>query len=89
LDQDVAHLAGVNFGQKLGERDVLRGSTLARVLEQREQRKQQQNDDDPEREVAEIGIHPNSSFLLGARPRRVPGGTTASDDSTTSRRLPM
>ena len=33
---------------------------LAGILEQREQREQQQNDDDPESEVAEIGVHPKS-----------------------------
>ena len=63
LDQDVADLAGVDLAQKLRERDVLRRGALAGILKQREQRKQQQNDDDPESEVAEIGVHPKSSFL--------------------------
>ncbi len=33
---------------------------LTRVLEQREQRQQQQNDDHPEGEIAQIGVHPES-----------------------------
>ncbi len=43
------------------------------ILEQREQRKQQQNDDDPESEIAEIGVHPKSSFLLRAFRLRADG----------------
>jgi hypothetical protein len=64
LDQDVANLAGIDFRQKLRERDVLRRGALAGVLKQREQGEQKQNDDDPKSEVAEIGVHPKSSFLV-------------------------
>ena len=57
LDQHVAHAALVDLVQELRERNVLRRRPLARILEQREQRKQQQNDDHPEGEVAQIGVH--------------------------------
>ena len=63
LDQHVADLALIDLAQELRERDVLRRGALAGILEQREQRQQQQNDDHPEGEVAEIGVHPKSSFL--------------------------
>ena len=62
--EDVAHAALVDLVEQLRERDVLRGGALTRILEQREQREQQQNDDDPEGEVAEIGVHPES-FMPG------------------------
>ena len=52
LDHNVAHAALVDFGQKLRERNILRGGALAGVLEKREQRQQQQDDDHPEREIS-------------------------------------
>ena len=66
LDQDVAHAALIDFTQKLRERDVLRGGVRAGILEQREQRKQQQDNDDPQREIPKIGVHRMSS--AGDRP---------------------
>src|ERR1700761_9383679 len=36
---------------------------LTRILEEREQSQQQQNNDDPEGEVAQIGVH-RSSFVV-------------------------
>ena len=47
LDQDVAHTALVHFIEQLGERDVLGGRALARILEEREKREQQEDDDHP------------------------------------------
>ena len=47
LDQDVAHAALVDFIEQLGERDVLGGRALARILEEREKREQQEDDDHP------------------------------------------
>ena len=52
LDHNVAHATLVDFGQKLRERNILRGRTLAGVLEKREQRQQQQDDDHPQREIS-------------------------------------
>jgi len=63
LDHDVADIAAVNLAQELGEGDVLRGRALTRILEEREQRQQQQNNDDPEGEIAQIGVH-RSSFVV-------------------------
>src|SRR6202034_3244694 len=37
LDHDVAHMIGVDLGQKLGKGDVLGGGALTRILEEREQ----------------------------------------------------
>jgi hypothetical protein len=56
-------MTGVNFRQQLRERDVLRGSALARILKQREQCQQEQNNNDPEGEIAQIGVH-RSSFVV-------------------------
>jgi hypothetical protein len=36
LDQHIAHLALIDFGQELRERNILRGLALAGILEQRE-----------------------------------------------------
>src|ERR1035437_4559481 len=51
------HAALVDLAQELRERDVLRGRALAWILEQREQRQQQQDDNHPEGEIAQIGVH--------------------------------
>src|ERR1700676_4299138 len=59
----VADLGSNEFGEELGERDVLRGRALTRVLEEREQCQQQQNNNDPEGEIAQIGVH-RSSFVV-------------------------
>jgi hypothetical protein len=63
LDDDVANLVLIDLGQQLRERDVLRGRTLARVLEERKQCQQQQNNNNPEGEIAQIGVH-RSSFVV-------------------------
>ena len=63
LDDDVANVVLVDLGQQLRERDVLRGRALTRILEKREQCQQQQNYDDPEGEIAQIGVH-RSSFVV-------------------------
>jgi hypothetical protein len=57
LNDDVADLAGLHFGQQLRKRNIVRHLPLARVLEQREQRKQQENDDHPEGEIPQVGVH--------------------------------
>ncbi len=51
LDHDIADPSLINLGQKLRERDVLRGRALAGILEKREQRQQKQDDNYPKREV--------------------------------------
>jgi len=63
LDDDVANVVLIDFGQKLRERDVLRGRALTRVLEEREQCQQQQDNNNPEGEIAQIGVH-LSSFVV-------------------------
>src|SRR5262249_59930609 len=71
LDHDVADLAGVHVGEELGKRDVVRARPLTRVLEQREESEQEQDDNHPEGEIAQIGVH--STSLIGApasRPAR-------------------
>src|SRR5262249_41497988 len=62
-----------------GERDVMRGGALARVLEQCEKGEQKQDDDHPQGEIAQIGVHPASFSTTGvpgsrlrARMRRRP-----------------
>ena len=57
LDHDVANAVLVDLAQQLRKRDVLRGRALTRILEKREQCQQQQDNDDPEGEVAQIGVH--------------------------------
>jgi hypothetical protein len=56
-------MIGVDLGQKLGEGDVLRGSALTRILEEREQGQQQQDNNDPQSEIAQIGVH-RFSFVV-------------------------
>jgi hypothetical protein len=72
LDQHVADLAGVDLGEKLRERDVGRRGALAGVLEQREQGKQEQNDDDPESEIAKVGVHPMGLSVSRSCPKLCP-----------------
>ena len=47
---------------QLRERDILRGRPLTRILEEREQCQQQQDNNDPEGEIAQIGVH-RTSFV--------------------------
>src|SRR5262249_7513679 len=68
LDHDVSNAILINLAEQLGERDVLRGRALTGVLEEREQRQQQQDNDDPEGEVAQIGVHDLPSWSRGSRP---------------------
>jgi hypothetical protein len=63
LDDDVANVVLIDLGQELRERDILRGRALTRILEEREQCQQQQNYDNPEGEIAQIGVH-RSSFVV-------------------------
>jgi hypothetical protein len=57
LDENIAHAALVDVIEQLRERDVLRSRMLARILEQGEQSKEQQDDDDPQGEIPQIGVH--------------------------------
>ncbi len=57
LDEHVAHAPLIDIAQKLRERNVLRGRALTRILKQREQGKQEQDNDHPQGEIAQIGIH--------------------------------
>ena len=59
------HVAGLDAGQELRVADLVAAPALARVLEQIEQRHQQQADDDPDREVPEVGIHRGSFMPSG------------------------
>ncbi len=52
LDDDIAHIALVDFGEQLREGDVLRGRARARILKQREEGEQQKDNDHPEGEIA-------------------------------------
>jgi hypothetical protein len=61
LDQHVTDAALVDLVEQLRERNVLGRRALAGILEQREQSEQEQDNDDPEREITEIGVHPVSS----------------------------
>jgi hypothetical protein len=77
LDHDVADLARIDIRQKLRERNVLGGRALARILKQRKQRQQQQDNNDPQGEIAQIGVH-RASFI-----NRTDGGLSSnrSNDS--------
>ncbi len=63
LDDDVANLVLIDLAQQLREGDFLRGSALTRILEERKQCQQQQNNNYPEGEIAQIGVH-RSSFVV-------------------------
>ncbi len=69
LDQDVTDAALVDLVEQLREGNVLRGGVLARILKQREQCKQQQDNDDPQGEIAQIGVH-----LMSLTPDRAESG---------------
>ena len=57
LDHDVANAVLVDLAQQLRKRNVLGGRALTRILEEREQCQQQQDNDYPEGEIAQIGVH--------------------------------
>ena len=56
-DDDVADLALVDLGQELRIGDVVAGGALSGVLEQIEERDQDQPDDHPQGEITEIRVH--------------------------------
>ncbi len=60
LDHHIADVILIDLRQQLRERDVLRRGALTRILEQGEECQQQQDDDDPEGEIAQIGVHSDS-----------------------------
>src|SRR5262245_60804952 len=57
LNHDIADAALIHLIEELREGDVLRGSALTRVLKQGEESKQEQDNDHPQGEIAQIGIH--------------------------------
>ena len=60
LDGDFLDLAALDLGKELGERDPLAGAAARWLLEQVEQRHQQEADDHPERKIStEIAQAPN------------------------------
>jgi hypothetical protein len=71
LDYDIADVILINFGEELRERDVLRGGALTGILEKREQRQQQQNDNDPEGKIAQVRVH-RSSFVAARNRGLIP-----------------
>ncbi len=73
LDQDVAYATLIDLVEELREGNVLRRGALARILEQGEQREQQENDDHPEGEIAQIGVHPLSFMTVGGTAARPSG----------------
>ena len=71
LDDDVAHAALIDLVEELREGDVRATRALAGILEQREQRKQQQDDDHPQGEIAQIRVHRMSLPGDPPEPRRL------------------
>ena len=65
LNRDVADASVLHLGEEVGEREVRLRPPSRGVLEQIEQRDQQQADDDPERQVLREVVHPR---CLVARP---------------------
>ena len=60
MNEHIADTALIHLIEQLREGDVLRAGALTRILEEREERKQKQDNDHPEGEIAQIGIHPLS-----------------------------
>src|SRR5206468_7613610 len=58
LNKDVADAPLIDLVEQLREGDVLSACALTRVLKQREQGEQKQDNDHPKGEVAQVGIHP-------------------------------
>src|SRR5262249_23928505 len=57
----------IDLVEKLGEGDFLGLGALAGILEQREQREQQRDNDNPEGEIAQIGVHAIRPLWASAR----------------------
>ena len=58
-------LPALDARQELRIADLVAAAALTRILEEIEQRHQQQADDDPDREVPKIGIHRDSFMPWG------------------------
>ena len=56
-DHDVEDAAVVGFVEELAIGDVAAAGPVPRILEQRHEREHQQKDDDPQGEIAEVGVH--------------------------------
>ena len=67
-DDDVADLALVDLGQELRIGDVLAGSALPGILEQVEERDQDQPDDHPQRKITEVRVHARPLSARGNGP---------------------
>ena len=63
LDHDFGNVAQFDPGQELRVADLVAAPALRRVLEQVEQREQQETNDHPDREVPEVYVH-EDPFLV-------------------------
>ncbi len=74
-DRHVMHAALVDLRQQFAEGDVADWRALARLLEQHDERHDQQADDGPEGEVPEVCVHiapVMETFARGPIPGNVP-----------------
>src|SRR5208337_1346145 len=68
-DRDVANVARIDVSEQLAERDLARRRLLARALEQRYKRQDQEENDHPQGEVAVVRVHRLS--VTETRPRNL------------------
>jgi hypothetical protein len=73
LDGHVADATAIGLGEELREGQVRGPGPLLRALEEREQGQQQEDDDHPQGQVAEIGVHRVSIPRVSPRTRRRSG----------------
>ena len=66
LDRDVDDVALIDLRDELGVANLIGPPALGGVLEEVEERKQQQANDDPDREIPEMRLH-GSPFLVVRR----------------------
>ena len=57
-NDDIGHTPGIDLAQKLAIAHILRRVTLARILEQRNQRQHQQENNCPKSKIPDIRVHP-------------------------------
>ena len=67
-------VAGLDAGQKLRVADLIAAPALARVLEQVEERDQQQGNHHPDGQIAEVRIHGGSFMPMGRLKPPLPQG---------------
>jgi hypothetical protein len=56
-DRDALHLAELDVAEEFRIRDVRAAGALSGILEDGDERQDQQEDDDPQGEISEIRIH--------------------------------